>query len=272
MKAATKSSDWLFRDRLTNLADRVGSTIPVGARVSPFRALEGRFLIACTARSGSTLLCQRLLSYGVVVQEFFNQQQLARAHREDKCPDLNSYCRGLVDTYAPFRTFGVKGAFQIVAPLFLLDEFPDHLPEWKVVFLRRENLVRQAISTLIAEKSGSWRSAQPAQHSICDEDYDGARIASAIETILAIHSSWEKFFAVFNIEPLRISFEELTANTDSQVARVADFLGLERLTDETPMKRFGEPPVEPQATELNSRWEKRFYGEARGFKIPRDPV
>lgn len=260
-------TDWLFGPRLTSIRDRLTAAIPPGEMRSPFRGLKTRFLIACTSRSGSTLLAQKLLPYGAPVREYLHYKQIVAPIREGKRVDLSEYCARLVSTYTPHGIFGVKGQFQLVVPLFLLGEFPAHIAEWRMIYLRREDLIGQAVSTLIAEISGAWRSNEVPARTVKVEDYDRARLADIIGTTLTIQSSWEKFFSVFGIEPLRLTFEDLVDDVDREVERAAAFLELHRLDDLSKVRRLAEPDVEVQASDINRIWVERFRNDVRCYSL-----
>ena len=177
-------------------------------------------------------------------------------------------CSSMEPSFANFfkpnkLTFGVKGPIQIIGPLSLAKEIPEFLSDWKFVYLKRHNIVQQAISEVIAKTTGAYRSSKRPARVLADEEYDGARIARTVKQRLAANSTWEAMFNALGIEPLRLSYEELAADPDAIAATAAGYLGLRGppITD----ARFLSPPLQVQATELNARWERRFYDEGWQF-------
>lgn len=73
--------------------------------------------------------------------------------------------------------------------------------------------------------------------------------------------SWEKFFALYGIDPLRMDYEEIVANPSAAAARVAAWCGLVAAGQER-VQEFDDPPLKPQTTALNAAWEARFRQEA----------
>ena len=81
-------------------------------------------------------------------------------------------------------------------------------------------------------------------------------------------------FVLFDIEPLRITYEQLAADPDALAAQVARFIGIEswaRPRPTTPKLAFPKDSEQTsswrsQATELNARWEDMFLNlaQARG--------
>jgi hypothetical protein len=202
-----------------------------------------------------------LLAHGAYADEHFNFTRIRREREERGVVTLQKYCDELVAKCAVKGVFGAKGPPVVLTPFILAGELPDHLPDWRFVHLTRENEVRQAISWRIGDITEAWRSFMPAQRAVTDDDYDAEEIATWIEHKRAVNTELEAIFQVFQIEPLRITYEQLVADTKAVVARTADYLELHGLpiTD----ARFISPPVEIQSTDLNVRWEARFREERR---------
>jgi LPS sulfotransferase NodH len=249
--------DWLLGRQLSAQMERVSQVLTPSSEPSPFRGIEHRFVIACTSRTGSYYLSQRLAEYGADVQEYFSLMRIEAEAREHGFDTLGRYASHLVYRHGNAGVFGVKGAPYVLAPLFMLSEFPDELRNWKFVYLTRRNIVRQAVSLVIAELSGAWMATTPATREVSDADYDKSRIAASVQAILAQQALWENFFAVFQIQPMRITYEELDAEPDGALTGVAMFLGL------SPGRRgvSTEVGTTRQATELNAVWHARFLAD-----------
>lgn len=159
--------------------------------------------------------------------------------------------------------FGVKGIMHVMAPLVLAGEIPDFVAEWKFVFLTRTDLVKQAISQVVAELTGSYRSSKEPTREVTDKDFNGKKIAALASKKLEMNSDWEDVFKFLRIEPFRVTYEELAADPPGVAAATAKFLDLSGppITKE----RFLFPPVEVQATALNERWARRFHEEGWRF-------
>lgn len=225
-------------------------------RSNPFRRLDRRFVITASARTGSHLLMEGLLAHGAYAAEHFNLKRIGRERAERGVSTLQKYCDDLVGERAVGGVFGVKGPPLAMIPFILAGEFPAHLSGWRFVHLTRDNEVRQAISWMIGGLTEAWQSFLPAQRVVTDDDYDAEEIAAWIEHKRAVNAEWEAIFRVFQIEPLRITYEQLAGDVKAVVARTAAHLGLQGppITD----ARFMSPPVEIQSTDLNDRWEARF--------------
>lgn len=245
-----------YERRIHRAVAQLAEAIDVDFVGNPFRPLKKRFIIACSARTGSNLLCQRLLAHGAVAMECFAPDEIVAKCRSRGLASLEAYCEDHLQKNALGGIFGVKGWSAILAPLVQAGEFPKHRAGWKFIHLTRTDLLKQAISFVIAEQSRAWQSFHSPVKEITDDDFDAKRIAGAMSGFRSRNQEWEEIFELFGIEPLRITYEELAADPDRVAATVADFLRLAGPPVER--KRFVQPPLEVQSNELNARWEERF--------------
>ncbi|MBA3811685.1 MAG: hypothetical protein H0X27_08615 [Caulobacteraceae bacterium] len=246
-----------YEQHLRRIKKELADILDVSFTASPFRALNNRFLVACSARSGSHLLCHGLMEHGAVVREHFDPKQIKRLSFRWEKHTLEAYCRTLVRRFAPRGVFGVKGGIQILAPLMLAGEIPDHLADWRFVYLSRADGLKQAISHFIATQTGAFKATAEPTRTLTDQDFDGKKIAGMVRRNRAINVEWEEFFADHGIEPIRVVYEEMVADMPGTVGRVARGLDLRG----PPAPGESTPPVKRQATSLNADWGARFLAE-----------
>lgn len=259
--------NWLFQMGMEKvLGDYLQRLDRPASQQSPFAGVQKKFFVAMTARTGSTFLCQKLSKFGIQPHECFNLGYVEYAKRKLELRDYGELCTHLVRTESYRETFGVKGHIYMTLPLFLVREFPDNVSDWKFVYLTRDNLVRQAISGLISRRTGSHSSWDPPTRELTDSDYSKEEIAQIAINIIQARGWWEHFFAIYDIEPLRISYETLVQDLDMTLDRIAEHCQL-TLCDAETMKRISERarPFESQATRWNAIWEARFRAEAAQF-------
>jgi len=230
------------------------------AEASPFQRVGKKFVLAFTGRVGSTLLCQQLIKYGVFVAEFLNPIHLDAQTHVKKADDYHELFARLVDTYALNGAWGVKAHVQSLIPLFRVGEFPSNLDSWRFVYVTRDNIVRQAISLVIAEKRQSYASWIEPAREISDDEYSRDEIARSILDTRLSQELWEKFFETFGVTPLRITYEQIVADPEAAASRIAEHCGFERGGADR-VEQFDDPPLSPQTTALNPIWERRFNGE-----------
>lgn len=182
-------------------------------------ALPARAYFVCaTPRSGSGLLCRALARTGLAgaPAEYFNLRKLL-ARRWGIGSALDSYMPALrARRTGENGVFGMKVHWEHLegGDLGVLERW---FPEPAYVFLRREDVTRQAVSLWNAVYTGVWASATApplrAPYSFSAIHWQRARILTGM-------AGWEHAFTQAGVEPLRVSYEELTESFERTVARV----------------------------------------------------
>lgn len=250
-----------YDERIAREIDRLSEQLDVAFGSNPFRSLSKRFVIAASPRTGSTLLCERLLTHGVFVTEALQPEHVLKACRNRGDSRLETYCEKYLRRNTRNRVFGTKGWPPSLATLVLAGEFPTFIKDWGFVYLKRENVVRQAISKIIASRSSTWRAGKAAAAALNDTDFDAREIAAKVKTCIAGNLFWEEFFDLFGVEPIRITYEALARDPTGVAASVASYLDLRG--GPIQHRRFSTP-LQVQATPLNDAWEGRFRELERG--------
>ncbi|MEM1431334.1 MAG: Stf0 family sulfotransferase [Pseudomonadota bacterium] len=243
------------------------------------------YMICTTPRSGSTLLCRMLAATGIAGQpdSHFHTPSLERWLTVFDIPsdrrETEQDARAAVFAAARRRGSGGAGpfglrmqrgsfAFFIEQAGRLAPSAPNDLARIEAAFghtafvhLTRADKLGQAISRCIAEQSGLWhrnadgteleRSASPAE-----PVYDADAIARHIGELTSLDREWEEWFAAQRIEPLRLTYETLSARPQACLARVLSALGL----DPSPASGV-HPPVARLANATNAAWAARYRAE-----------
>jgi hypothetical protein len=242
------------------LADRVFKHLAYEPPADVLSAIPTKALLACTARSGSSIMSAALVRYGLNFQEFVNPEgYVAPAARGRPGFTVNDFARHLRDHAVRNGVLAIKFAPTVLLYLAAMGETPDRLADWRIVFLRRRNLVRQAISAFIAETTGSWTSRMAATAPISEADYSFERILALVDLYSGNNEHWERLFGLFGLEPLRVVYEDYVAALDDGTEQIARFIGVD--SDAFPNARTQTPVLESQTTELNGVWERRFRAE-----------
>ena len=132
------------------------------------------------------------------------------------------------------------------------------LPNLKFVLLKRRDLLGQDISAFRAAQTDQWHSNMAAQGRA---DYDGGQIYERLRAAARDYVRWDVFFARNGIEPTVLVYEDLVADPQSAVDRVARLFGLQ-----------GQARVAHQGVELEiqrdsttEEWRARFRDEYRNL-------
>lgn len=244
-----------FPDRM--LHDRVLGPLRYEPPAHVLADVPNKALIACTARSGSSLMSAALDRYDLSFGEYLNPEGFVRRTAQLRPgATINDLARRLKAEAVRNGVLAIKSSPLALLYLAAMGELPDRIGEWKVIFLRRRNTVRQAVSGYIAEKTGAWTSTMAATGTVSDADYAFERILAVHDTYGANNERWERFFGLFGVEPLRVFYEDYTADLAGGTERLARFIGVD--VDAFPNAHAHQPHLESQSTELNKIWEQRF--------------
>lgn len=236
--------------------------------LSDFRAFDRRVMMLCAGRTGSQLLCYLMQDFGFQFVETTNCvfDVLGNRPPQGKAT-VREYMQHLIDTASPGR-FGVKGIAEAAIPFFLYNEWPKYIDEWKIVRIKRRNVVRQAISLLIALKTNQWEWHHKPAGTVTDDDYDFEKILWSMEMIVDANNKIERLISYLGVDALTVYYEDLAADTRGVTDKVGKYLDLERTGTAALEGMTARPKPNVQSTELNKRWEERFHEDLSS----RDPL
>jgi len=229
-------ADETFAENLGNLRKIVqeldrGTYVAPPAPISFNPASSGHvpdrgYVIGYIPRSGSTLLAVTLtnLTYKGFAclgypGEIFNLDQIPARARHYGCRSLDDYARwALWESTDESGLFAVKGDLFQLLPFLFVPTFQRLMANIKFVYLTREDVLLQAISLVIAHHTGRWTS-----ESAVDGTFSGDvdEIAANVRMLTQMMASWETVFAFSGVRPLRLTYEELEANVNACVRKIA---------------------------------------------------
>jgi LPS sulfotransferase NodH len=215
------------------------------------------FAIAAVPRSGTTLLGKTLRASEVAgaPMEYFNQRIMADFHRRWGEMSVEALRDRLLQVRtSPNGMFGFNVQWDQFLRQFGRNNCPDFrhlLVPSKIIFMRRVDQVRQAISWARAAQTDQWSSEMALRH---EPRYSRRLIVDCISNILQIETLWRQYFAVKRITPLDLTYEALAEDFDGTFRRVTDFLGVA-------IDRVPEPPTQRLYDELSEEWLQRFMAD-----------
>ncbi len=204
---------------------------------------ERRYYLICGApRVGSWLLCDLLESSGVmgVPAEYFNTHSGFHRMTErfgligDGKVNLNAYIQALKESRTGANgVLGIKIQYWMMDPLLKDKVISRHFPGIRFIYLDRYDIINQGVSYAIARRTQQW--TKPSSERALDFDSmkaapdTGASITveQAIKLILRERASWHHFFALNQIKPLRLNYEDLIDDTDSTCKSICAHVGIE---------------------------------------------
>ena len=230
------------------------------------KRLNRQYAICLVPRSGSTYLAHLLKEtecFGFP-NEWLAIALAEKQARETGAPDWDTLFRRVMARHASAN--GISGIELALAHLTwgrqasgrqdILD------PTWTYFYLRRRNIVRQAISMHVAHQSGVLHSFQLNDDARRVRDavlYDTPAIRNWIKFLQDEELKWEREFGRMGIEPVRLYYEDIIARPERAIRLFSNVLGLA----ETPAIKAS--PIERVGTSRSDAWEAEYRADDSDF-------
>jgi LPS sulfotransferase NodH len=149
-----------------------------------------------------------------------------------------------------------------LSQLYLLSRMraiPDVFASPHMIFVRRRDVLAQAISYVIAEQTGEWKHHAARKRQVATSrtpTYDGAAIARNIRGITGTNAGFEEFFANFDFPVMEVVYEDLVAEESDKISAITEWLGL----GPTAIEREAVT-LKRQRNSVNDEWRERFLSE-----------
>jgi LPS sulfotransferase NodH len=132
----------------------------------------------------------------------------------------------------------------------------------RFVYVRRDDVLAQAVSWLRAEQTGTWYIGGNGEISGNGRTgeaprYDRGQITELIRTVDDHNAAWRAWFASVGVRPYEVRYEALAADPVAVTRGVLDFLGLH-----LPAGQAVVPRHRRQADDLNEQWAARYRAGA----------
>jgi trehalose 2-sulfotransferase len=243
------------------------------------------YIICGTPRSGSTLLCDLLASTKTAgnPDSFYWRQTISWWAEQWNLPKpdaMNETEFNIAFLNAAIRAgrggtgiFGLRLMWESLDELqAILDRIFPQLPSDKARFerafgrilyihLSREDKLAQAVSLVKAEQTGLWHIAPdgteiervaPPQ----EPEYDFARIRREVIELETCNAAWNAWFEDQDITPLRIGYEQLSANPAATLILICEALGVS-----APNADDVRPGVAKLSDQKSLEWMRRYHSD-----------
>lgn len=220
------------------------------------------YFICYVNRTGTTFLSEclsqtRLFGFP---REYLNTEEGADVERISKRFGVNSFADYLSHLAKKRQSqtgvFGSKISCLQLAYLRKNYNINSIFPNAKFIFVTRQDVVMQAISLYIAEKTASWASFHEAKNNV---DYNRDKLIRNINVITQQNARFENYFALNGINPLRINYEEINSDVGAVVRRVKEFLGV----DGDIKLQLDKTRCKVQRTNKSMGWANRLKEEVK---------
>ena len=241
----------------------------------------GAYLLCSTPRTGSTLLCGLLESTGVAGhpasyfrlpdQDAFAAQWVIPSPSDGASSYADFLGAALAAGTTDNGVFGARimwgtldelvGRLRTVFPDLAGDDLAllNHaFARPRFVYLRRHDVLGQAVSLLRAEQTDVWHNADDSEPQQRKQDplYDFERIRKMIRTIEDDNAAWREWFASVGVRPYPVVYEDLEADQEGATRGILEFLGLELPPARTIVGRHKR-----LRDQLSAEWVERYRAE-----------
>lgn len=231
------------------------------------------YLVCCTQRSGSSLLCDLLHNTRLAgnPQEYFSREFEDTWAKRWHAYNFGAYLEAALNrTCTPNGVFGAKIMYEHVDFLtgniereILDDREPAAsllravLPNLHFIFIYRQNVVRQAVSHWRATQTAIWNDDGRARRPAGTAVYDFAAIDERVRGITLHNHCWRAFFSSNGIRPMEVTYEDLVPHPGETTRAILEFLGV-RIPSRA---SFPGPSLRRQADSLSEEWVRRYEDE-----------
>ena len=125
----------------------------------------------------------------------------------------------------------------------------EHFPDPRYVHVTRRDKIAQAVSLWRAVQTRAWRAGEVTENG--NAVYHAGAIGYLAGQLSEHDDAWRTWFSANRIEPLRIVYEELAADTSGVTSEVLEHLGVG--SAEIP-----DPPLRRQGDDRSARWVERY--------------
>jgi LPS sulfotransferase NodH len=217
--------------------------------------------ICFTNRSGSSFLCEALSSSGDLphAKEHFNHRTVAGIlEREQEIRTFPDYCRWLIEQHAMNGNFSVKTSAKQLFLLCRSGMIPAVFTNNRFIFIRRRDLLAQAISLADAQRSGAWKGAPNPDDQA--RDINVKELVLKTSGLATSNALFDAFFALNDVHPFTIYYEDLVADPEGTIASISAWL-------ERPRLRFAAEnvTVSKHDERRKSEWRKTFLEMAAKY-------
>lgn len=228
-----------------------------------FDRTQRGYVICTTPRSGSNFLAQLLASTGELGRplEYFNGPARRVLDHPDFPDDPEAQLHAI-----PRLGASDNGVYAFKLFITQFDEvahthWPLRLPNLSFVRLERRDLLGQAISFARAIQTGQYRSTSPSGGQAV---YDGHSIAHCLSLVVGQQARWQAYFAVNNLKPLTIAYEDIVADPAAAVKAVGQLMGL----TEPPRIDTALVNLQIQRDAQSEEWRARFLAAHGDVTVP----
>ncbi|MDJ0648898.1 MAG: Stf0 family sulfotransferase, partial [Xenococcaceae cyanobacterium MO_188.B19] len=237
------------------------------------------YIVCSTGRSGSTLLCKTLKNLKCCGNpaEYFHHNETKKLQLKDDPDKFISYCDSVLqEGLTANGVFGVKmhwwqmydfikiakksALFKDKKDLEILNAI---FPNLKFIYISRQDIIAQAVSTTIALATKVWEKSadnnnnqeitglSPQKISI---KFQPLKIYRWEQSFKDQNRRWQKFFEENGLDYYELTYEKLTSSFEQEIVNILNFLDI----DQTLVFQKIEMATKKQSNNINQKFIKYY--------------
>ncbi|MBC7985643.1 MAG: sulfotransferase [Sphingomonadaceae bacterium] len=243
----------------SHLFERIEEELCLPAAEPSYRLNSPIMLIMLfAARAGSSYagtLIGNLPGFGIVT-ESLNPRALERARLRYELTHDADALQLFLDRRGR-EMFGFRCTQIGLASAISTGLLAQYLDRARFIVLRRRDVVAQAVSMVVAQRSGQFHSFQPRTGDVSVDDYDYAVIDDRRRTIESIYARHDAVLTALGATAPTFYYEDVAPDPRGFVGGVCDYLNLAM-----PEAPEIETRVEKLPNTINAEWIRRYREEA----------
>lgn len=215
---------------------------------------QKKIILCATQRSGSTLFSQDMANTGKLgmPREYFINFPTAKKDElgaqnwrqriekiEENCSENGVFCAKVMATQVPYINQRLIDGSRTLSGENIFDAFYEAFEDAVWVFLKREDMIKQAISRSIMNQSRvahavrkdrdgpEWHMHNPEYDENYNQEvqYRPQMLKAIVAKINNENLFWEIFFSRKGIKPVRVSYEDYCQDPQFYLSKVAEKIG-----------------------------------------------
>lgn len=235
-------------------------------------AFHKSYIICSIGRSGSSLLASILrdFTYCGNPREYFHPNKIKKLiENNDSSIFINYTDKILNEGLTANGVFGVKMHWEHMRDFLRftrknlgyenqtdLEIINDFFPNTHFIYIRRENTLKQAISTEIAQQTEMWRQEinDTPKQQLKKPSFNPLAIYRIEEGIKRHEGAWERFFRQNDIDVYEVVYENFCQSIKTTTIDIIKFLKIDPLPESNQI----QVSLQKQSNNINERWEKYY--------------
>lgn len=213
--------------------------------------------ICFTNRCGSNFFAEVLESTSFFPSsgEFFNWEAIIKNSKQQNLQSLDEFCLFLIRQRQKNNFFISKVGYQQLFMLSKYGQIPNIINNPKFIWIRRRDVISQAVSLVIADQTKKWTSYHSPTEEITPV-YKMDSILLSVSNIIQANTMFETYLRMFNAEYLEIIYEDFCSQTLDHMREICSFV-----QQDFKMPNLKKIKTKVQRNSINKEFKEKFLSD-----------